>query len=205
MTCVAAVAFDGAVWMGADACSSTEKDEARYVAMNPKIYKKGEFIFGCAGSWRLIDLMGYRFEPPRIHPDDDIDRYMRVDFIDALRECFSEAGLTETENGVESFEGSFLVGYKDRIFEVQNDFSVLSCPDWGYAIGSGEEVAMGSLFTTKNFQFKRRNAKPQKRVQAALEAAAEIIAAVRGPFTILTTHVEADHGEDDLDDDNGLP
>jgi hypothetical protein len=47
------------------------------------------------------------------------------------------------------------------------------------AEGSGQQVALGSLFSTTAVKT------PRKRVRMALEASAKFIMSVRGPFTII--------------------
>jgi hypothetical protein len=47
------------------------------------------------------------------------------------------------------------------------------------AEGSGQQVALGSLFSTAAVKT------PRKRVRTALEAASKFIMTVRGPFTII--------------------
>ncbi len=47
------------------------------------------------------------------------------------------------------------------------------------AEGSGQQIALGSLFSTSTIKT------PRKRVRMALEASAKFIMSVRGPFTII--------------------
>ena len=48
-----------------------------------------------------------------------------------------------------------------------------------YAEGSGQQVALGSLFSTGAVKT------PRKRVRMALEASSKFIMSVRAPFTII--------------------
>ena len=72
--------------------------------------------------------------------------------------------------------GNFLVGYKGRLYEVQDDFSVLNSPVEGMAVGSGEQSARGSLYTT------RGEWDAHRRILQALEAAENVAVGVKGPF-----------------------
>ena len=88
--------------------------------------------------------------------------------------------MVKKNNEVES-GGNFLVGYKDKLWQVQGDYSVLSHGEYD-SVGSGETVAIGSLFTTSGTKMKSED-----RVTKALEAAAHYVCSVKGPFTLLNT------------------
>jgi hypothetical protein len=173
MTCIVAVTHNGRIVMGGDSCASTSRDWQN--VSNPKVFHVGEFMLGCCGSFRMIDLLRYHFTPPECTGDPD--RYIRAEFVDAVIECFQKGGwLHKTGNVVEG--GNFLVGFRNRIFEIQTDFSVLAGADWGTSVGSGELAARGSLFTS------RFDCDPEHRVHLALEAAEACVPSVRGPFLI---------------------
>lgn len=180
MTCIVAVVDQETktVYMGGDSCGSGENSWATY--SNPKVFVVDQFVFGGAGSFRMLDLLAYSFDPPSRPEGKSTEAFMRTDFINAVRECFDEGGIMKEADGVLTFEGSdFLVGYRGHLYHVQEDFSILTCNEWGYAIGSGEEPARGSLWTTRTYT----NA--ENRVQIALAAAEAVVPGVRGPFTVV--------------------
>jgi hypothetical protein len=180
--------------MGAD--SSGGNDDRIHVLTNPKIFRNGQFLFTGQGNFRLIDLLTHVFEPPTYHPaEENIDRYMRTKFIDSLMACFDATGYTELEDGVKKFDGSFMVAYLDRLFEVQCDFAVLSLPQWGFAGGSGIHIALGSLHTTYKIE-----TNPVLRLLHALESAAEITPTVCGPFSFMRSDSEEVFTADRLSD-----
>ena len=170
MTCIVAVAQEGRVWMGADSCGS---DPSGYqIVGNPKIFAiGGDLLIGCCGSFRVMDLLRYSLKVER-NGSWDIDRYMRTVFIDAVRECLTKGRFGDDGRSC----SNFLVGHAGRLYEVQSDYSVLNVPDWGFAVGSGEHAARGSLWTT------RHEGDPMRRVQVALEASEAIVHSVKGPF-----------------------
>ena len=104
---------------------------------------------------------------------------MVVDFIGALRQCFKEAGFSEIDKNKEE-AGSFLVAIKrgSRLFEIQDDFSVLTPISYA-SVGSGSRSALPSLKTTENLKLA-----PEERIRLALEAAAYFDFGVRPPFKI---------------------
>lgn len=180
MTCIVAVADKDKVYMGADTYGSSYSS-GTYVD-NPKCFINGEFLIGCTSTFRIIDLLRYALSVPKVHPEfqNDPDKYMRTVFIDSVRRCFKDNGCLSIEGGVEH-GGNFLVGYRGKIYEVQGDFSILNVPDYGASVGSGENAARGSLFTTKDM----KQLKPKERVLKALESAVAVVPSVRGPFVTL--------------------
>lgn len=178
MTCIAAVAHEGNVWMGAD--SAGVAGLALAVRRDPKIYRVGDFLFGFTSSFRMGQLLGYKFTPPLHHSEWDAERYMTTAFIDALRGTLKDGGYARTNNGAEE-AGEFLVGYRGRIFRVCSDYQVGENIEPFDAVGCGAELALGALHAT-------RDKAPADRVGAALEAAEAFSAGVRRPFRVEQTH-----------------
>lgn len=150
------------------------------VRRDPKIYRVGEFLFGFTSSFRMGQLLGYKFSPPLHHSEWDADRYMTTVFIDALRDTLKAGGYARTHDGAEE-AGEFLVGYQGRIFRVCSDYQVGENVEPFDAVGCGAELALGALHAT-------RDKTPDERIGAALEAAEAFSAGVRRPFRIEKTH-----------------
>lgn len=179
MTCIVGlVDQDGAVWMGGDSCGSN--GYTYNTTQGHKIFARGESVIGCTGSFRLIDLLRYRLDVRAPREADEPDRYIRCDFLEAVKSTFNSHGYLASEDGVWSFCGPFLVGWRGRLWQVQNNFSVISPPPWGDAVGSGCVAASGSLYTTREMFSDR----PDLRVRMALEAAEAVVTTVRGPHRI---------------------
>lgn len=170
MTCIVGIAHEGKVYMGADSCGSSYSWQQ---VGNPKVFHVGEFLIGCTTSFRMIDLLRFELKVDQSIWGQSDDDYLRTTFIRAVRALFKEHGFGRDDGG------NFLVGFRGKLYEVQNDFSVLNSPIEGMSVGSGGVAARGSLYTTKGTRT------PQERVQVALEAAEAIIPSVRGPFVIL--------------------
>lgn len=181
MTCIVGIVSEETVYMGADSCASN--GHSWLIVGNPKVFKVGQFLIGCTSSFRMIDLLRYNLTITRPHPEDSDDKFIRSTFVDNVRDCLKSGGLAKKESDKET-GGNFLVGYKGRLYEVQVDYSVLNCPDWGSSVGSGESAARGSLWTTRDA------AGPQERVLMALESAEAVVPSVRGPMIVLTLEDE---------------
>lgn len=173
MTCIVGIAREGRVYMGGDTCGSGRSWQQ---VGNPKVFiTGGKFLIGCTTSFRMIDLLNYELTVPIQENDQTDDGYMRTTFIRAVRDCFKEHGWLEKSSD-KNIGGNFLVGYNGKLYEVQDDFSVLNSPVEGMAVGSGEQSARGSLYTT------RADWDAHKRVQQALEAAEAVAVGVKAPF-----------------------
>jgi hypothetical protein len=125
-------------------------------------------------------IIRYGFTPPPVE-GWDVDRYMATTFVTALREAIRDNGWMEVNSGRES-GGTFLVGYRDRLYCVQSDFQIGRSLDGYDAVGCGGEIALGSLWTTRSLE-----PDPRTRARLALSAAAAHSAGVAGPFTIVQT------------------
>jgi hypothetical protein len=185
MTCIAAVVHDGAVWMGGD--SAGVAGWSLSVRADEKVFVKGDFIFGFTTSFRMGDLIRYSFSPPEQLPSETDDRgYLVTRWMDALRKCFEAGGYKYLKDGRE-FGGQFLVGYRGRLYNIDNDFQVGLSAEAYDAVGCGQDLALGALYAeTARAQWGGELLDPDDAILTALEAAEQHSAGVRGPFTILS-------------------
>ncbi len=177
MTCIVGISKDGKVFMGGDSCGSSYSWQQ---VGNPKVFKvDGRFLIGCTTSFRMIDLLRFELSVAEQTSKQSDDQFMRTTFIHAVRDCFKHGGWLDKASE-KNQGGNFLVGYKGILYEVQDDFSVLNSPEVGMSVGSGENAARGSLYSTKDHK------NQESRIQVALEAAESVVPSVRGPFVILS-------------------
>lgn len=177
MTCIVGIAKEGKVYIGGDSCGSSYSWQQ---VGNPKVFTvDGRFLIGCTTSFRMIDLLRFEFSVPEQTSKQNDDEFMRTTFVRSVRECFRHGGWMDKASE-KNQGGNFLVGYKGKLYEVQDDFSVLNSPEIGMSVGSGEMPARGSLYTTKDKKDQ------ESRVRTALESAESVVVSVRGPFDILT-------------------
>jgi ATP-dependent protease HslVU (ClpYQ) peptidase subunit len=187
MTCVIGLRENGKVYIGADSAAS--RNWEIYDASTKKVFcrqsgadsKDGIYLFGCAGSYRMVQLLRYKLEIPicNFRNDRYIMQYMANDFIEAVRSCLKEGGLSQVDNNVESFF-EFLVGFRERLFVVRSDFAVLEHYTPYIAIGSGHRYAMGAMAALKN-----SIVDPVERITRALEISGEHCNGVRAPFVVV--------------------
>lgn len=176
MTCI--VGFvdnkNNRVVIGADSAGVSGFDIT--LRKDEKVFKVGDFVIGCTSSFRMIQLLRYSLNLPRVY-DKDIYEYMCTDFIYAVRECFAEGGFLQRYKDGDDKGGVFLVGYKNRLFRVDSDFQVGEALQEYDSCGCGEPYALGSIFNTSKTDAKRI-------VLDALKCAENFSGGVRSPFVI---------------------
>ena len=176
MTCIVGLEFGGKVWIGGDSAGVAGR---RLVARaDRKIFKNGAFLFGFTSSFRMGQILRYRLIPPKHHPDDDVEKFMTTDFVDAVRQCLKDYGFNKTNNGVDE-GGTFLVGFAGKLFCIYDDYQVGLSVHSFHAVGCGDEIASGVMLATEGVKMA-----PKDRIRRALEAAQEFSAEVRAPFHI---------------------
>jgi hypothetical protein len=176
VTCIVALETGRGVWMGADRAAS---DSFTTSSMGvPKIYRNGPALIADCGDFRTGQLLQYALKVPKLPQDADLDRWVAVDLTTAIRSAFRENGWKRRDHGVDEAT-NLLFAIRGRCYEIQSDYSFLRNESGEYAIGSGTYHSLGSLHTSRGW------AKPKDRVLAALEAAAEHVVSVAGPFDVV--------------------
>lgn len=174
MTCIVGLEDKGLVYIGGDSAGISGLSIT--VRADEKVFTTGPFIMGFTTSFRMGQLLRYKFDPPNQANGVDDMRYMVTTFIDAVRKCFFDNGFGSKEDNQ---GGTFLVGYKGSLYSIQSDFQVAK-PTTGYAaVGCGTDLALGAMFANSKL-------KPVDRVKNALSAASAFNAGVSPPFTILS-------------------
>jgi hypothetical protein len=175
---------DGVVYIGAD--SQGTSHHIKQTRSDPKVFAKGPFIIGMAGSFRYGQILRFKFEPPPHHPPDKDDyEYMVTDFVDAATESLESGGFLTTKEGVKntSVQGAYgyaLIGYKGKLYYFGQDLQIGIVAEGYDAIGSGFEIALGAMWVLM-----QRKIKPEEMLELALRAASELNTTVGPPYVIL--------------------
>ena len=177
------------VWIGGDSLGSNGYSKA--VFSNAKVFHhhlNKNIVIGSTSTYRHIDLLQYsELLIPELdyYKKTEIDKaYMVKTFIPNLINLFQNNIYSEK---TESKGGNFIIGINNKLFEIQNDYSVME-PQTGYtAVGYGEIAALGSLYATVK---EHKNWSPERHIQTALEAAEANICGVQRPFKIINTKDE---------------
>lgn len=186
MTCIVGLEHPGGVLIGGDSAAG----HADFVIerADRKVFAAGPYAIGFTTSYRMGQLLRYRFDPPIPTADDldDLDRFMATTFVDGVRQVFADGGFMKVSDSQEE-GGEFLVGIAGRLYDIGGGFEIgrNAC---GYsAVGSGSSVAFGSLHTTGALEIA-----PKLRVEYALNAATDFSPLVTPPFVIFNAPGELD-------------
>lgn len=170
MTAIAALVDKGKIYIGGD--SAGVAGLAISIRADEKVFVNSQCIIGFTTSFRMGQLLQYKFVPPKQKRNTSDMQYMVVDFIDAVRKLFIDNDYGEKDDG-----GQFIVGYKGKLYEIERDFQV-ACSAIGFAaVGCGAPLVLGSLYSTVGMD-------PIKRINLSLEAASRFNAGVAAPFLI---------------------
>ena len=193
MTCVAAIVENENVYMGADSAGISGYDLC--IRADEKIFRNGNFLLGFTSSFRMGQLLRYKFKPPKQLPKQGIYEYMVDGFIEEVRRCLTSGGFIKKKDEVYT-GGTFIVGYKKQIFIIHDDFQVAQAIDPFTAVGCGHAYAKAVLW-----RLRQEELTPRQKLLKALQAAEHFSSGVRGPFHIIklpcTIRCRADYKEGD--------
>ena len=177
MTCIVGVQHAGAVWIGGDSIATDEMGGQNSMR-DAKVFRNGPLVIGACGSLRMTQLLKFALQvPPRGKAKSD-EAWLVVDFVNAVRSAFRDGGWERRKPEGESIGGFFLVGYRGKLYTVEDDFNIQHPRQNCDAIGCGGRYARGALFASRGMGAKER-------VLLALRAACANTVNCRGPFTLL--------------------
>jgi ATP-dependent protease HslVU (ClpYQ) peptidase subunit len=176
MTCIVGLVQKKNVYIGGD--SASVAGWTSRVTRLPKVFRRGPFLIGYTTSFRMGQLLQHALVVPTQGDEKDDMRFMVTKFVECVRLLLKERGAAKAEANTES-GGQFLVGYRGRMYSVQQDFQVNEMNDGFDAVGSGAEYALGALAAT-------RGKAPVARLKSALEVSAHFNMAVSAPFYVKT-------------------
>lgn len=105
-----------------------------------KITEIGEYVLAGAGVSRYCDIITYGWQPP-VYDNTNEYTFMVSKFIPEMRKAHEETGYTLKDD--DGFE--FIVGLKNNLYYIAEDYSVLRTKTNIYGIGSGAAYAIGAL------------------------------------------------------------
>jgi hypothetical protein len=180
MTAIAAIEKDGIVYMAGDSAASCAYFLENIVS--PKIFVRGEYIVGYTTSFRMGQLIEHTLKFPKPKKNKKISdmHFLVKKFIPALKACLRDHGFETSDSG-EDRAGTFLLGFRGKLYRIQPDYSVIRSASLYNACGCGADLVLGSLFSTKD-----TNMAPRQRLTMALKAAEKFSTEVASPFHFLT-------------------
>lgn len=179
MTCVVGLVDSGKVYLGAD--SRATSGTSIRIRSDEKVFVNNGIAIGFSVSFRMGQILKYKFTPPP-HNDTISDiEYISTVFIDSIKKAFIQNGygrLYDRDN--HEHNGQFLVGYKGCLYTIYGDFQVAFNQDQYDAIGLGADIALGSIFSTVGKP-------PMNRIELALQASEKFNNTVGSPFFYVNT------------------
>lgn len=180
MTCIAGMVSGGVVYIGGDSAGVTGL--MLDVRADTKVFRNGEFIFGFTSSFRMGQLLHYKFTPPAHKANKGIEAFMVEDFIEEVRKCLKDGGYAQKKDNKEE-GGTFLVGYRGKLFCIESDYQIGENVLNFDAVGCGAAYAKGLLWGLRDSKLS-----PKNKIKKALEAAERFSAGVQRPFEIIQTN-----------------
>lgn len=145
MTCIVGIVKGNKVIIGGDR-QGTDGWLGKVNRVDKKVFRKGEFIFGFTTSYRMGQLIQYKLVIPPLKEKQDIMEYMVAVFAESIRSVLKDGGFMEVNKSVES-GGTFLIGFRGRLFKIESDFQVGEPFNGFYSCGCGQDLALGAMQT----------------------------------------------------------
>ena len=192
MTTIIAVKSENRVYMGCDSLFMDMGSFEPVKRTQSKLIIKDELIIGMAGSsgckmFQVIKSKLHLSTTKKIKSEDLLD-YMVNEFCDKYYEVMKAERLLVLDEDTKELDASpaiMLIGIRDRIFHVGEDFDVSEIDMPFYSIGSGSSYALGSLNATLSLCQKELSVEDS--VLFALKASEKFVQSVKGPFQLVNT------------------
>ena len=177
MTCIVGLEADGKVFLAGDIQGTGYNNKV--VHTQPKVFAKGELVFGYTTSYRFGQLVEHALGNPVVPAnDDEVYRWLITVMVPQLKAALKDGGF---EGG-----GNALIGVRGQLWELQNDWSVLRSKLGYSAVGSGYEYAHGAMHTYgKLGVFSSQTA--ERALKIAVEAAGTFSPSVGMEATVIST------------------
>jgi hypothetical protein len=188
MTAIAAIALRGRVWIGGDS-AAVEQSHYLDLAATPKVFTLGEgrMVLGYTSSFRMGHALQHRLTlPPALPGAGDVellDRWMAVEFMDAVRQVMRDVGYMKREYDREQ-GGQFLVGVRGHIYQCDDDFHARRQHLPYAACGAGISACLGAMWMVMQDQDRLLGQPPESILRDVLAAAEACVVTVRGPFHV---------------------
>lgn len=177
MTCIIGYTNGKTAYIGADSAGS-DTDLVR-TRKDPKIFNINGVIFGGASSYRMLQLIKYNLIISNDYkkiPEDNLYDFVCQEIVPGIQECLK---------GHDDLYPNLIIGIRNKIFSIQADYNVGDYMEPYTCTGSGDMIALGSLFSTYSLLLN-----PIEKIELAISAAAHFCMSVELPIVIMSTQVE---------------
>lgn len=118
---------------------------------------------GLCGYGRVSEFIKNKFNPPQQNESDE--KYL-YDWCKELKDQLESYNLLEEKNNIKNSESFMIVLYNNQLYEIDKNFGITQTIEKYYCLGSAEEIAMGSIYTSKYL----KEMDTEERVKLALES-----------------------------------
>lgn len=178
MTCIIACKHKGKVHMLGDLMGSDGFTKQVHTKLT-KVFNVGNFVLGYTTSFRMGQILQYNWTPPEQGKDTGDNSYIFRDVVKSLKNCFDE-NFYGHKDSKEFQSGEFLIGWKGRIFKMQNNLSLLEMEDFA-SVGCGEYHALAAMKTMQLHDLYKDE--PEKFLKTALLIAEDCVSGVSAEYT----------------------
>lgn len=183
MTCIVGVEYKNTVLIGGDIQGTGGNNKV--IHTQPKVFNKSGVVFGYTSSYRFGQLIEHALEEP-IVPDNitDIYRWLTSVLVPKLHISMKSGWYVD---GDSPEGGNCLIGVKNQLWELQEDWSVLRSVRGYMAVGSGCEYALGSMLTSMESLNLKTREHYVEAVKRAVYAAGTFSPSVGTDCTVMST------------------
>ena len=173
MTVIVGLVSGGKVILGADTLGSNRFTKHNF--LTKKIIRKDSMLIGSSGSYKAINIIDMEFtQSKRLAGQTDLE-YV-YDNVRKLTKLIEEEGFSSTSQstGSEKRLSSYsIIGYNGKIYQFQDDGSLLEPEDDYLTVGSGTYHAEAYMYATEG-----KKMKPEDRVVEAIKCASYFVTTV---------------------------
>lgn len=143
MTTIAMIEHEGGVTIGYDSQVTMGWQPADME--QTKVFANNGVVYGVAGDVVDANVLRYADLPAAADAGWDIDRWVVRELLPAIRTALQTAGVLETNSGKVGTGSSVLAVVNGRVYSIGHDTSYVRFTSGIYAIGSGNQYALGAI------------------------------------------------------------
>lgn len=173
------------ITLGADAAlgqAGNEQVNEVYTNMLPKVFRRGPYLLGVAGSVKVNQILRFQGTLPDPPTPPDIEEFLVRELIPAIHQIVIDAGLKGTDTSAFPVTTSILLACENQLFGIATDLSFIRAESF-FAAGTGRHAANGALHALRMAGI----TPARRRIELALQAAAALTGNVRPPWQFIST------------------
>ena len=178
MTCIAGINTGKKIIIAGDRKGSNGFTYSQY--KKPKVFKKGNFIFGVAGNYIIMQIIANNFDAPKRFVGQETDDYIYNTVTNYIFRLLDSNNALALVDGEKSFHAAFFIGYEKELYGLYGNFQININSKNYDAVGSGENHAMASLYSTAGLDITHED-----RLRKAIVCASEFVLSVDSDIDIV--------------------